>query len=210
MAKKVLVLALATMLALTFTVVASATKVDLASFVDDTDGHDYLVLAGSPNVDFADGAIWVTGRTANWNAIDFKAGDDGVLADGKYKLTVSFKSDVPMTFQISMADAGYAGLAVADAGTSATLSYEFEVSGGTAEVAGSRGWFRLNTGDGETDDYAITAVTIVSVGGGSGAGTTGGAEDDKQDTETGLGDVAVASAIALLAAGAVVFARKRK
>ena len=35
-------------------------------------------------------------------------------------------------------------------------------------------------------------------------------EDEKGGGETGLGDVAVASAIALVAAGAVVFSRKRK
>ncbi|MCL2019494.1 MAG: hypothetical protein FWG70_07000 [Oscillospiraceae bacterium] len=35
-------------------------------------------------------------------------------------------------------------------------------------------------------------------------------EDDKHDADTGLGDVAVASAIALMAAGAVVLSRKKK
>ncbi|MCL2019069.1 MAG: hypothetical protein FWG70_04845 [Oscillospiraceae bacterium] len=39
---------------------------------------------------------------------------------------------------------------------------------------------------------------------------TGATEADKQETDTGLGDVAIASAIALAAAGAVVFSRKKK
>jgi type 1 fimbria pilin len=38
----------------------------------------------------------------------------------------------------------------------------------------------------------------------------GGVDGDKKDVETGIGDVAVASAIALVAVGAVVVSRKRK
>jgi hypothetical protein len=69
-----------------------------------------------------------------------------------------------------------------------------------------------------THDYTITAISIT---GGSAApvvtaapvvaGDTNVASDAQKDgADTGIADVAVASAIALVAAGAVVFSRKRK
>ncbi|MCL2019495.1 MAG: hypothetical protein FWG70_07005 [Oscillospiraceae bacterium] len=79
-------------------------------------------------------------------------------------------------------------------------------------------------------DFAVVSAKIYSVAAGGGeeatpppptpstdggaTTTTGGnnfaVESDKQETDTGLGGVAVASAIALVAAGAVVFSRKKK
>jgi len=61
------------------------------------------------------------------------------------------------------------------------------------------------------DDITMTGIAFdfAATGGGDG-GTTAVSEDEKGGGETGLGDVAVASAIALVAAGAVVFSRKKK
>jgi hypothetical protein len=46
--------------------------------------------------------------------------------------------------------------------------------------------------------------------GGNGGNGANGVDGDKKPVDTGIGDVAVASAIALVAVGAVVFSRKRK
>lgn len=209
MAKKVLVLALATVMAFTLAITASA-------------------------------ELWVTGRTADWNAIDFKAGE---LADGKYTLTVTFKADSDQVFRFAQGDNPWGQIAESASGKTGTVTLDIEVADGAliCDAASDRSLIRMGTPT--TDDYAILSVKVtgaatinvdvasfidleddhpwlmaagspnfdwVVASTGSGAGTTGSDEDDKQEAPTGLGDVAVASAIALLAAGAVVFARKRK
>jgi len=65
-------------------------------------------------------------------------------------------------------------------------------------------------------DIGIVSAKIYSVPAGSGSATgntnagAGVGTDEKGGAETGVADVAVASAIAVIAAGAVVFSRKRK
>lgn len=64
-------------------------------------------------------------------------------------------------------------------------------------------------------DAAGNVIPVYAFGeapaaGGAGNTSGGSDEDDKQEAPTGLGNVAVASAVALVAAGVVVFARRRK
>ncbi|MDR2531250.1 MAG: hypothetical protein LBC82_00185 [Oscillospiraceae bacterium] len=91
--------------------------------------------------------------------------------------------------------------------------------------------FRFQTAE-PFSDFAVTELKIYSLGGDGGGGNDGAGDggadgtgddnsggdapvlgnddDDKHGADTGVADVAVASAIALVAAGAVVFSRKRK
>jgi hypothetical protein len=82
------------------------------------------------------------------------------------------------------------------------------------------GWDDAVSGGGGDDEAAkigfgcdglaelITSATLVMGGGGGGGG--GGRVEGDGGAKAGVGDVAVASAIALVAAGAVVFSRKKK
>jgi hypothetical protein len=76
--------------------------------------------------------------------------------------------------------------------------------------------FEFGIGSGAVEDGDIVSVVVqyTAAGGGeTGGGTTTTTTTDgdpKDPTETGIGDVAVASAIALVAVGAVVFSRKKK
>jgi hypothetical protein len=216
MFKKIATLALAITLALTLVVTASAKSVDLAAeFAALVDGENgtYLQKAGDPPLDF-DNGIKVSGRTADWNAIDFIF--ENLEAGVDYTLSVSFSSADSEGYLIAQADNPWGWLVNSEGSATDTLTLEFTLDNDLLLDGQNR--VRLMTTNQTTHDYTITAISIT---GGSAApvvtaapvvaGDTNVASDAQKDgADTGIADVAVASAIALVAAGAVVFSRKRK
>jgi hypothetical protein len=93
----------------------------------------------------------------------------------------------------------------ADEGTSVTVKVS-DLDDWAEAVSGEGAKFAIGHWSADLEDI-LAGVEIVY---GSGGGGNGGVDGDKKPVDTGIGDVAVASAIALVAVGAVVFSRKRK
>ena len=185
--------------------------------LSDETGSGRLLLAGGPDTWAEDGKLGIQNRVNGYDSIDVSVAD---LPLGDYELVVSFASNDFTEFFIADADADWATL-TEELGTEATLNVKFSIvttndAGGRNAVASSgaiQNRYRLNAAAGQT--YYVTGVKIYSLGGGAvtapaAVGNTDAATDPSKLADTGVADVAVASAIALLAAGAVVFARKRK
>jgi hypothetical protein len=103
----------------------------------------------------------------------------------------------------------------ADEGTSVTVKVS-DLDDWAEAVSGEGAKFAIGHWSADLEDI-LASVEIVYGSGGDPTpppagenGENGGVDGDKKDVETGIGDVAVASAIALVAVGAVVFSRKRK
>jgi len=90
-----------------------------------------------------------------------------------------------------------------------TLTVDFSKLSRRADVFGA-GHEGIKVGIG-ADQHVIDAITSATLHYGSAPPiSSDGGADDKGGVDTGVGDVAVASAIALVAVGAVVFSRKKK
>ncbi|MCL2693599.1 MAG: hypothetical protein FWE60_00660 [Oscillospiraceae bacterium] len=232
MAKKILILALAIVMATSFAVTASARGAlvkDLAdnlvqfAEIGNADEEDWLQNSGGENAAFEDG-LWREKRIQDYDAVDIKAMN---LSDGDYIVVVDVFAFTPTMFTIQTGGSPYGPIiASADGVTSHTFEYAVSVDDGKWQVTLDNGTetsqerIRIQTGqDAPIDDFCIKSIRIYEAGGGGGgaapadgggAGATdGGADKDKQP-DSGVGDVAVASAIALVAAGAVIFSRKKK
>jgi hypothetical protein len=218
--RKTLAIIMACALFATLSVAASARLVidlgaEFAAMMEDE--GTYLQKAGGPDFTFADGKITVSGRTADWNAVDFIF--NNLEAGVDYTLIVNFACDVPSRFLIAQADNPWGWLEHTDAdATTGTVSLDFKLDSSLLFDGQNR--VRLFQADAATDDYSITGITLLGGAaadggatqnaGGATGGTTGGADDEKHGADTGIADVAVASAIAIVAAGAVIFSRKKK
>jgi hypothetical protein len=128
---------------------------DMKTWAADTSNNtDYLQLAGSPTIAYEDGkGIIVTGRTADWNAVDVLLAK---LADGPYTLEVDFAADEEVDFGIVAADAPYTWY-VTETGKTVTLKYDFTVKGGKSD-----GQNRLRVRENSTKDYTIVNIKIYS------------------------------------------------
>jgi len=188
------------------------------------DNVDFVINAG-------DGGI-TTGE-------DRKFIGDANLPNGKYVLELEMIAAGDAMLQVGTGrEAGFAAVATAPLGRSAKFTIEFEVVQNTELTARGQvrdckvmlvkgedgemlttGAFKFWTADpNETEgapdnqvDIGIVSAKINSVTGSvAGNNNAGAGTDEKGGGETGVADVAVASAIAVIAAGAVVFSRKRK
>ncbi|MDR0292974.1 MAG: LPXTG cell wall anchor domain-containing protein [Oscillospiraceae bacterium] len=204
MKKTVLSLVTAVLLIAAFTVPALAAGGDLvyemtAKEVDafianpsaETEG---LRAAGSPPFSKEGGGIKISGRTADWNALDIRA-EVFADADKDYTIIVGFSADAEAEFAIRNTDSPY-GVLASERGAKLTLTYKgkgSEFSGG-----GQRG-VRLATVDPPTADFVVTSIKIYEGDPPAGAKTGDGAM------------IAFALAALALAGGATVFiARKVK
>ncbi|MDR2531600.1 MAG: hypothetical protein LBC82_02025 [Oscillospiraceae bacterium] len=101
-----------------------------------------------------------------------------------------------------------AGKAIVSDGATIKVTLDEPIEADGPVVMMEQWWGDEITITGIVFDYAVDdnddAPPVISPAPG------GDDDDDKHGAETGVADVAVASAIALVAAGAVVFARKRK
>jgi len=201
MAKKILTLTLIVMmtLALTFTVSATTMTDTIGS-----NGHTFMKF----DLDAIDSSI--TSMKISFNITNY----DDVAAsndDGTVDVQVVFNSDLGWT-NIGN-DLNQWGNIFLD---SATDSFTWPVDGSE-----DYSYFEVCVGawNGLEGTYTVeligaTAPANPPANNNTPANNTGGNntinEEDKHEPDTGLGDVAVASAIALVAAGAVVFSRKKK
>lgn len=222
MTKKFFRLAVIAVATFSLAVTASAMTIDLAAEFDAmmADEGTYLQRAGDPEFTFADGKITVSGRTADWNAVDFLFGS--LEAGVDYTLTVNFATEAPSGFLIAQADSPWGWLKDSgDVATTGVVVLEFTLDDDLLFDGQNR--VRLFQTDAAMDDYSITGITLTS--GAAAPPVVDEAppvvdeappviadddSEDKHEPDTGIGDVAVASAIALLAAGAVIFSRKKK
>ena len=207
MFKRIATLALAVTLALTLVIAASASLVsDFAATVAAGNGEAgtiWLQQAGNPDLVFGANSIAVDNRVNNWDSVDLKAGD---LADGTYVIDVSLASD-----DIYLSEVGGGWSYMENPATVQVIDGKFNV--------GDDGRIRIRNHWEETNDFVITSIKITGEGrdidlfAGAAApvgDTSAPVTTTKDGADTGIADVAVASAIALVAAGAVVFSRKRK
>lgn len=236
MAKKISAFVLAALVAMSLVVTASAaglTSKDYGSaefdaFLDSGDGTEILKNAGNGEWDDGpNGGLLKTNRVNDYDGIDVRIyntdGDEGeeiIFAPGDYILEVEFKSTKDAHFSIEGASP-YGQIIGAEGVTSATLKAPFTVNAdGKADVVldgNAKTVNSLRVTERNVVDFEIVSMKIYQAGGGGttppaggeGGGATSG-NDTKDGPTTGIADVAVASAIALVAAGAVVFSRKKK
>jgi len=203
---------------------------------DDDAAEGFLKNAGRGELDWKDGMLWYVDRPHSYSGLDILFAG---VPDGSYTLVAEVKSSQAMAhgFSINANATGWGTVLSAGVGaTSATLKLDLEIADGTASVTNTRGtanvrFVRLQNrgsveeGDDNVEedqpDFAIVSLKLVAAGddggngsanGGNGSANGGGtaAPDGNKPVDTGIADVAVASAIALVAVGAVVFSRKRK
>jgi LPXTG-motif cell wall-anchored protein len=164
-------------------------------------GAGRLGWAGEPSFAYnADNGLFISGRTANWNAVDLLLHE---LPAGTYTLEVEFSTPGTEAFWIQDADGPYGILASSDKGSSATLSYEFEVD--DSSLAHGQNRIRLNTEG--TSDYFIKSVMLYDDK--EEAAPAAGGEDNPQTGDNDIIFFAIIS-LAIAAFGAFVFYRKAK
>jgi hypothetical protein len=206
---------------------------------DDDAAEGYLKNAGRGELDWIDGALWFVDRPHSYSGLDVLFGNipDGEYT---LEVKVKSDQPMTNGFTINANATGWGTVLSEGVGaTSATLTLELTIEGGRAiGVTNTRGnpadiaFVRIQTrgeiADGDDNveedqpDFGITGLRLIAAGdnggnggngdnGGNGGGNgANGVDGDKKPVDTGIGDVAVASAIALVAVGAVVFSRKRK
>ncbi|MDR2531249.1 MAG: hypothetical protein LBC82_00180 [Oscillospiraceae bacterium] len=219
MVKKLSTLAVIIIVTLALTLTASARQVELRLDEDNrVDGVAAIIYYFSSITADDSGAIDgnvfiglgddnVQKSIANEGSLFTEQNKDIFLDEGQASITV----DLGATFDDV---GGYVGINLWTVGEYGIEKYEFlDASGaviatiidGAIVDGGAPPISPAPAPDGDGDGDAD----------GNGAGLDGGNgnvddDDDKHGAETGIGDVAVASAIALVAAGAVIFSRKRK
>jgi hypothetical protein len=229
--KKIATIVLAIAMVCVFAIGASASRLDLGSAYVEMDGADgftirtngaddwendlttemltsytYLVIACSPDADFDTGVgmIWGgplgTGNTW-WQQRDFDFAD--YYSNGEFRFPLADLNN----YEGFLEHGGY----IMDDGEPAVLKIMVRMWGAYDEIEAGAIW--LDNGGGtpaaavetpaetpaEQQGEAVVPVpqTVTPAG-------------DKEGADTGIADVAVASAIAIVAAGAVVFSRRKK
>jgi len=196
MAKKLLTLTLIVMMTLALTVSASA-----ATMTDSigASAHTFMKF----DVDAIDFTA-ISSMKISFNITNFA--DIEESNDGNVDVQVVFNSD--LGWNNIGSDLNQWGNIVLN---SPTFSFTWDVDGSV-----DYSYFEICVGAWNGLEGTYTVELLGAGGGGAttppagGGGAAAGSEDEKGGGETGLGDVAVASAIALVAAGAVVFSRKKK
>jgi hypothetical protein len=226
MFKKFLTALVAVCMIAAFTVTASAMSIDLAAEFEAMMNEEgtYLQMAGSPDFAF-DGGIKVSGRTADWNAVDFIF--NNLEAGVAYTLTVSFSSPGADGFLIAEADSPWGWLVNTDGTSTDTLSLSFTLD--SSLLLDGQNRIRLMPSNQTTGDYTITAITLT---GGSAAATTPAVTEapaagndtpatagdttvtppgDKDGVDTGIAGIATVIGVAVAAtAGVAVSVKKKK
>ena len=147
-----------------------------------------LVIVCSPDDDEMEiELIWGAHLGGWWN--DWKGYIDEVYADGKITFVLA---DVLKNYDEFLSNGGH----VLDDGEPGALKLMFRAWGA---------YDSLNVTDFYLEGMATAAPVETPIG-----DTSAPVTAPKDGADTGIGSVAVASAVALVAAGAVVFARKRK
>ena len=198
----------------------------------EADANDYLLNAGGGARAWENGGLVLYDRGNDYDSVDLKAGN---FADGTYVVEVTFASTAPAKYKIGNGSGPYGDIKSVENSTSATLEVELAVADGKWQTAladsgqaSKQERIRFQTED--TNEFYIMGLKVYEAGGdavveanddagagndgaadaASGAGDTATATPEKGSPNSGIGDVAVASAIAIVAAGAVVFSRKKK
>lgn len=176
---------------------------DLAALAT-SENAGHLQRAGAPVFSYAEGkGLTVSGRTADWNAVDFTLAD---LPAGKYTLEVTFHSAGDDVFQIVDADGPYATHVESEKGTDATISHEFEVDG--SGMSGTQNRWRLRTGN--TNDYTIVAVKLYDEGGVETATAPVATAEGSESPTTGNAPVAIVLAVMAIAGTTAVAVKSKK
>ena len=184
---------------------------------DDSGAQGLQPAGASPNPFFTwSGGINVSGRGSDgWRSLDVLVGF--VEAGKEYKMTVTGNAGGDkflVHFPLDGSD-GWDSENVYGDNDGVVYFFNSETwKDGNANPSLDDNGFRIRVRTDGTADYTIANIVIEEVGSAAPAApvagsTTASAGDDK-GVDAGVGDVAVASAIALIAAGAVIFAKKRK
>jgi hypothetical protein len=126
---------------------------ELAEINGDEDG--YMQKSGSPTLAIEGGGLKVSGRDADWHTVDVRI---GFLPDGVYKLVVNFEAATAIQFGFSMAASPWSGYVTADAATSATVDFIFEMEDGKGTNV--QGGERIRLRSTCTSDYTIKSIVI--------------------------------------------------
>ena len=221
MFKRVLIALMAVCMIAALTVTASARTLDLAAEFEAMLNEEsaYLQAAGGPDFAF-DGGIKVSGRTADWNALDFLFG--GLEAGVDYTLTVGFSSPDANGFLIAEADSPWGWLENTDGTSTDTLTLSFKLDSNLDLNGQNR--VRLMPSNQTTGDYTITSISIsggaaavvdttpvVTAAVATAGDTSVASAATKDGVDTGLAGIATVIGVAVMATtGVVVSVRKKK
>ena len=216
--RKFTALALAFVLALAMSVTALAADGDLIyefnqdaidAFVGGSDNYDGIFMqAGSPTWSAENGGLKASGRSANWNALDFHI-QELVEAGKDYTIVAEVgAAGGSVTVVVNQTDSPYAELSdnIPLDGNEKT-TFTLKLKGVDFVDTGMRG-VRFQTGADDTSDYIIYSAKLYEGNppAASSGGATGGGGEATQTSDAGVMFACLALAFA---GGAFVVLRKR-